>query len=98
MDEAFGTSLDVSVQHRRVGVESHLVRGPVNIEPLVAADLAFEGGVVRAVVEHFGAAPRERTKPRVAKITKHRFHSFVPLLASLGDALEVDDLHGRKGF
>ena len=98
MNEAFRTPLDVPVQHGGVGIEAYLVRSPMDIEPLVATDFAFESRVVRPVVEHLGAAPGERTKSRVTKISKDRLHSFVSLLAALGDSLEVDDLYGREGF
>ena len=94
--EALAALLDVPVQHGGVRVDAQLVRGAVHVQPLVAADLALERLVVHAVVEHLGAAARQAAEARLDQVLQHGLHALVALAAALGDALQVDDLHGGE--
>lgn len=96
--DPLSSALHMAVEHGRVGVQSQLMGGSMDVEPLVAPDLPLPGGVVGAVVEDLRAAPRQRSESGLLEIAENRERAFVSVLAALGDSLEVHDLDRREGL
>ena len=64
---------DVAVQHRRVRDHPDAVRGPMHVEPRLAADLALADDAAHSVAEHLGAAAGQRTQAGVFEFGQNRF-------------------------
>ena len=89
---ALGGSFDVAVEHGRIGVDTEAVGGAMDFEPFVGADFSFEGFVMHAVVEDFGAAAGHAAQAGFTKGGQNVAD------AHAGDAAQVNDLDGGEGF
>ena len=69
--DALLVGLDVAVEHRALRRDPHLVRGVVDVEPLVGMLLARRDQVAHAVGEDLGAAAGHRVEAGVLQLAQH---------------------------
>ena len=99
--DALFVGLDVTVEQRAMRRDPHLVRGVVNVEPVLGRLLAGRDQLAHARREDLGAAARERTEARVLQDVQHLFvRAALELrhVMDLGGRIELQVHVGKRGL
>src|SRR5438093_1253382 len=96
--DAFFKRFDMSVEHRRIRTDAHLMDGPRDLQPSCARDLMTGDQGPRALGKNLRAASGATAQARFAKPVDDPFQW---LSRDLGKEIELDhgerfEVHGRK--
>src|SRR5437867_12238229 len=70
---AFFQGLDMTVKHRRIRADTHVMNGPRHFQPSRSGNLVARNQRPRTLGKDFGAAARTASQPRFAQLLDNPF-------------------------